>query len=180
MDFFPSLNLIFLQAVKIQFKLGKNPVHQTWNFKLENFKNEMQIDRRIGERTHIALIYHAFTVHYMRVFMYVTHKGSFTSTTYLQWCLNRGTLFGNQAKCSKRAKNSTSWIWLKIIWGVHKHLLYHVQCTKTVFTAWFGCRSSESTTKFTRSGWIYLMKLAYCSKSLLTSQIRQNFNSSVS
>ena len=81
----------------------------------------------------------------------------------------RRTLFGNQAKCSKRAKNSTSWIWLKMIWGVHNHLLYHVQCTKTVFTAWFGCRSSESTTKSTRSGWFYLIKMAFCSKSLLTS-----------
>ena len=33
------------QAVKIQFKLGKNPVHQTWNFKLENVKNQVQIYR---------------------------------------------------------------------------------------------------------------------------------------
>ena len=90
------------------------------------------------------------------------------------------TLFGKQAKSSKRVENSMSWIFMKLIWGVHMHLLYHVQCTKTIFIAWFGCRSSESTAKFTRSGWIYLMKLAYCSKSLLTSQIRQNFNSSVS
>ena len=86
-------------------------------------------------------------------------------TKHLRW----RTLFGNQAKCSKRPKNSMSWIWLKIMWGVHKHLLYHVQCTKTVFTAWFGCRSSESTTKSTRSGWFYLIKMAFCSKSLLTS-----------
>ena len=28
-----------------QFKLGKNPVHQTWNFKLENVKNQLQKDR---------------------------------------------------------------------------------------------------------------------------------------
>ena len=90
------------------------------------------------------------------------------------------TLFGKQAKSSKRVENSMSWIFMKLIWGVHMHLLYHVQCTKTIFIAWFGCRSSESTTKFTRSGRIYLMKLAYCSKSLLTSQIRQKFNSSVS
>ena len=90
----------------------------------------------------------------------------------------RRTLFGKQAKGSKRGKNSMSWILLKLIWGVHMHLLYHVQCTKTVFRAWYGCRSSESTSKSTRSGLFYLMKLAYCSKSLLTSQIRQNFNSS--
>ena len=91
--FFSSSNWIFAGYTGSKNPVQtrkKNPVHQTWNFKLENFKNEMQIDRRIGERTHIALIYHAFTVHYMRVFMYVTHKGSFTSTTYLQWCRNRG------------------------------------------------------------------------------------------
>ena len=91
----------------------------------------------------------------------------------------KGEKFG-KGKSSERVKNSMSWISLKLIWWVHMHLLYHVQCTKMVFTAWYGCRSSESTTKFSRSGWIYLMKLAYCSKSLLTSQIRQNFNSSVS
>ena len=95
-------------------------------------------------------------------------------------CRRRRTLFGKQTNSSKRVENSMSWIFMKLIWRVHMHLLYHVQCTKTIFIAWFGCRSSESTTKFTRSGWIYLMKLAYCSKSLLTSQIRQNFNSSVS
>ena len=33
------------QAVKIQLKLGKNPIHQTRNFKLENVKNQVQIDR---------------------------------------------------------------------------------------------------------------------------------------
>jgi hypothetical protein len=33
------------QAVEIQFKLGKNPVHQTRNFILENVKNQVQIDR---------------------------------------------------------------------------------------------------------------------------------------
>ena len=27
------------------FKLGKNPVHQTQNFELENVKNQEQIDR---------------------------------------------------------------------------------------------------------------------------------------
>ena len=32
---------------KIQFKLGKNPFHQTRYFKLENCKNKVQIDRRI-------------------------------------------------------------------------------------------------------------------------------------
>ena len=31
---------------KIQFKLGKNPVHQTRYFTLENCKNQVQIDRR--------------------------------------------------------------------------------------------------------------------------------------
>ena len=31
------------QAVKIQFKLGKNPVHQTQNFKLENAKNQVHM-----------------------------------------------------------------------------------------------------------------------------------------
>ena len=30
---------------KIQFKLEKNPVHQTQYFKLENCKNRVQIDR---------------------------------------------------------------------------------------------------------------------------------------
>ena len=50
------MNLIFslfpteiLQATagrKIQFKLGKNPVYQTRYFKLENCKNQVQIDRR--------------------------------------------------------------------------------------------------------------------------------------
>ena len=35
------------QAVKIQFNLlrKKNPFHQTQNFKPENFKNQLQIDR---------------------------------------------------------------------------------------------------------------------------------------
>ena len=35
------------QAVKIQFKLGKYPVRQTRNFKQENVKNQVQIDRGI-------------------------------------------------------------------------------------------------------------------------------------
>ena len=48
MDFFPSLNWIFTACVacSLQFKLGKNPVDQTRNFKLENVKNQVQIDRR--------------------------------------------------------------------------------------------------------------------------------------
>ena len=34
---------------KIQFKIEKkNPVHQTWYFKLENCKNQVQIDREKG------------------------------------------------------------------------------------------------------------------------------------
>ena len=36
------------QAVKIQFKLGKNPVYQTGNFKLENVKNQVQINKGLG------------------------------------------------------------------------------------------------------------------------------------
>ena len=44
-----SLFQTSLQATagkKILFKLGKNPVHQNWYcFKLENFKNQVQIDR---------------------------------------------------------------------------------------------------------------------------------------
>ena len=34
------------QAEKTQLKLGKNPVHQTGYFKLNNYKNQVQIDRR--------------------------------------------------------------------------------------------------------------------------------------
>ena len=30
------------------FKLGKNPVYQTRKFKLENFKNQLQIDKGTG------------------------------------------------------------------------------------------------------------------------------------
>ena len=51
MDFF-QIWIGFLQAtqaVKIQFKLGKIPVYQTRNFKLENVKNQVQIDRGLGE-----------------------------------------------------------------------------------------------------------------------------------
>ena len=33
---------------KIQFKLGKNSICQTWYFKLENCKNQVQINRRSG------------------------------------------------------------------------------------------------------------------------------------
>ena len=33
------------QAVKIQFKLGKKSIHQTWNLKLENVKIQAHIDR---------------------------------------------------------------------------------------------------------------------------------------
>ena len=36
------------QAVKIQFKLEKkNPIHQTWKFKLENLENQAQKDEKI-------------------------------------------------------------------------------------------------------------------------------------
>ena len=41
--------------------------------------------RPLGARTHIALVYHAHTVHQESFYVhtYVTHKGSFTPTTYL-------------------------------------------------------------------------------------------------
>ena len=44
--FFPSLNWIFLPdvACKIQVWKTKNPVHQTWYFKLENCENQVQIN----------------------------------------------------------------------------------------------------------------------------------------
>ena len=37
------------QAVKIQFKLGKKSTLSTQNFKLENVKNQVQIDRGLGK-----------------------------------------------------------------------------------------------------------------------------------
>ena len=40
LDFFPSLNWIFAG-----YSDSKNPIHQTWYFKLENVKNQVQIDR---------------------------------------------------------------------------------------------------------------------------------------
>ena len=44
--FFPSLNWIFLPAVACKIlKLTKNPVHKTQYFKLENCKNQVQINR---------------------------------------------------------------------------------------------------------------------------------------
>ena len=46
--FFSLFQTWILQATagkKKWFKMGKNPVHQTWYFKLENCKNQVQIDR---------------------------------------------------------------------------------------------------------------------------------------
>ena len=42
---FQELDFSHFQLQKIQYELGKNPVHQTRYFKLENFKNQVQIDR---------------------------------------------------------------------------------------------------------------------------------------
>jgi hypothetical protein len=36
------------QALKVQFKVGKNPVDQTLNFKLKNFNNQVQTDRGLS------------------------------------------------------------------------------------------------------------------------------------
>ena len=48
LDFW-HLDIVFTkQAVKIQYKLGKkNPGYQTGNFKLENVKNQAQINRQV-------------------------------------------------------------------------------------------------------------------------------------
>ena len=43
LDFFPSLNWIFLPAVAC-----KNQARQIWYFKLKNYKNKVQIDRGSG------------------------------------------------------------------------------------------------------------------------------------
>ena len=51
LDFFLSLNWIFYVCCSLQtssLKLNKNPVHQTGYFKLENCKNQVQIDRGSG------------------------------------------------------------------------------------------------------------------------------------
>ena len=39
----------------VGFKLGKNPVHQTRYFKLENWKNPVQIDRGKVRRVNMYL-----------------------------------------------------------------------------------------------------------------------------
>ena len=48
LDFFPCLNWIFTACVACKNPVQtrkKNHVHQTWNFKLNNVKNQVQIDR---------------------------------------------------------------------------------------------------------------------------------------
>ena len=54
LDFFLVPTGQATQAGKIQFKLGKNPVHQTQNFKIENVKNQVHILLTLIQ--HISLI----------------------------------------------------------------------------------------------------------------------------
>ena len=84
--FFTSLNWIF-----VSYKGSKNPVHQTRIFKIDNVKNQVQIDRGFGS-------------HYMNYFIptlavksvWNLHNPGYISEGAHQWLLHRKTILSKR------------------------------------------------------------------------------------